>query len=148
MTTYARYYEIEKAVREIIEADTHFTGIRTFIEQDIIFSAEACPAVYIYLDRRDTVEAEQRLAAGRRTDYRVRLSLWCVEWHLDSTEEASRLRDELIESVEVVLTTDRTLKGASLGSWLEGGEFLSGLGDSGFLSAGEIVLVARAKSEV
>lgn len=139
----AAYFSVEKAIRNTLLTASDLSGVRVYIEQDLVWAAESAPAVYIYLTRRDAPASEQRIAAGRRTDWILAMSLWCVEWHLESTEQAAEARDSLIERVEVALMGNRSLDDTCDRSWLEGGEFVSGMGNVGFLSAGEILLRAK-----
>lgn len=138
------YFAIEEALRDAIVSDPDLETVRGFIEEDLIFSPESAPAVYIYLESRAAFEEDQRLSAGRRTDYTISLTVWCVEWHQDSVSEAARSRDSLIAKVELAIMRDRTLGGLVDSLWLDGGEFQSGFGEQGFISAGEIRVMARA----
>lgn len=139
----AGYFAVEKAIRDRILLDPELIGVRAYIEEDLVWAAESAPAVYIYVTSREAPANEQRLAAGTRTDWILAISIWCVEWHIDSTERAAEARDSLIERVEIALMRDRTLNGTCDRSWLDGGEFTGGMGNAGFLSAGEIVLRAK-----
>ena len=137
------YFALEEAIQTILRADPTLSGVSVEIEREIEFIDNAQSAVIIYLDGREAPEDMQRLAAGTRTDFHVMFTLWCMEFHLDSIAQAAKLRDDLIGKVEVALMKERTLNGNVQGSWLEGGEFLTADSGSGFLSAGEIKLVAK-----
>lgn len=138
------YYGIQENIVEQLAAESTLSGVRFFIEPDLLFAAESTPAVLLYLDSRTAINEDQRLAAGRRIDYQLRLSLWCLEYHMDSFAEAARLRDQLIADVEVGLLRDRTLKGSVEYCWLEGGDFeTSNTEQGGFIMAGEILLTAK-----
>ena len=147
------YYGIEiNGIQRVLDDHALIGGanprVRTFIEDAIMFSAEMSPAVYIYAMRRDAVVTDQRLAAGRRTDMTIRFSLWCVDVNFESIAAASKGRDELIGNVEIALMENRTLNSLVKSSWLEGGAFETGGGDNGFISAGEVVLIATANAVV
>jgi hypothetical protein len=139
----AGYFAVEKAIRDVIAADPELSGVRVFIEADLVFAAESAPAVYIYATGREAPANEQRLMAGRRTDFLLNISLWCVAWSLDSTERAAMQRDSLIERVELALMRDRSLGGVADTLWLDGGEFISGMGNQGFLCHGEIAVKVK-----
>lgn len=140
------YYAVEKAIRDAVLSDSELAGVRAFIEQDLVWAAESAPAVYIYATGREAPENEQRLAGGQRTDWILAISIWCVAWHLDSTERAAELRDLLIERVELALMRDRTIGDKCDRSWLDGGQFISGPGEQGFLSTGEISVKVKLNS--
>ncbi len=138
------YYAIEEKIVDQLAAESSLSGVRFFIEPDFLFAAESAPAVLVYLDSRLAVETDQRLSAGRRVDYQLRISLWCLEYHMDSFSEAARLRDALISEVEVGILRDRTLKGSVEYSWLEGGDFeSSNTEQGGFIMAGEVLITAK-----
>lgn len=142
----ADYFAIEQAIKTLIEGNANTpANTKVFIESEISFAHEACPGVYIYLDRRSAPAGIQRLAAGTRTDFEVRFTVWCAEWHQDSVAKASEFRDDLIGKIELALMSDRTLGGSVESSWLDGGEFGS-FEENGFLSLGEIVLIAHVKA--
>ena len=134
----AGYYAVEKAIKDAINADEDLSEVRVFIEQDIVHAAESAPCVLIFISRRDAPANEQRLSAGRRTDWILSVHLICYGWHLDDTERAAELRDSLMEHVELALMRDRLLGGACETLWLDSGGFESGPGNQGFLSAGEV----------
>lgn len=137
------YYAIEEAIKCVIE--DALPDVRVEIETEVGVAPDQEGAVYIYLDRRDAPASEQRLAAGTRTDFLVRFSIWCLDADFESVAAASRRRDELTGRVEVALMADRSLKNTVPSSWLEGGEFLT-IGDNGFVSGAEIVLIAKASA--
>lgn len=143
------YFAIEEKIVDQLAEESSLSGVRFFIEPDLLFAAESSPAVLVYLDSRTAVESDQRLSAGRRIDYQLRLSLWCLEYHMDSFAEAARLRDSLISNVEVGLLRDRTLKGSVEYSWLEGGDFeTSNTEQGGFIMAGEVLITAKVSGTI
>ncbi|MBI4185297.1 MAG: hypothetical protein HY521_14995 [Proteobacteria bacterium] len=137
------YQAIRAGVRAALQADPALAGVAVDIEREFPWTT---PWVGVYLERRDAAPEAQALAAGTRTRYLVRLSLWCVERSLESLERAVELRDDLLSRVEVALMRDRTLAGAVAASWLEGGEMPSGRDPEagGYLSGAEVRLVADA----
>lgn len=116
-------------------------------ETEIVLAFDACPGVYVYFERRDAVPGEQRLSAGQRTDYQLRFSIWCVQFHLDSVKKAAEYRNTLMAAVELALMSDHTIGGTVHRSWLEGGENMI-TQENGFLSLGEIILVAVAETSL
>lgn len=139
------YYAVEEGIREVLSADADLEDVRIEIETDVEMAPDGGGAVYVYLDRRDAPASEQRLAAGTRTDFLLRFALWCLDCDFESVAAASRRRDDLLGKVEVALMRDRSLNGTVDASWLEGGEFLT-MQEQGFISGGEIILIAKAKA--
>ncbi len=139
------YYSILTAIRDAIIRDTeverHDPAItqRVYIERPLFLEP---PAIFVYRDRRDAVEGNQRISFGQRVDYDLQISIWCMEGDFESAEAASRRCDDLLGKVEVALLADRTLGNTVNTIILTGGEFVSGE-DNGFYSAAEIALVAR-----
>lgn len=141
------YYAIETAVQAILQADATLAGTTVVVEGELVFGSEQTPWVGIYLDRRDAPADRQRIAAGTRTVFLIRLALWCWEYSVEGEAKAIQLRDDLVGKVEVALMANRTLSGTVTTSWLEGGELPSGrLPETGWVSGGEIVLIAEAKA--
>lgn len=142
------YYAIEQGIQAVLEADSALSGTSYFIEEETLFDNDKCPAIFIYLERRDAPIDMQRIAAGTTTDMQMRFSLWCLEFHMEGIGKACQLRDDLMGKAEVALMKDRTLN-ATIGgkAWLEGGRFITGeQGDGGFIAAGEIILVGDSRS--
>lgn len=138
----AGYFAVEKAIKDAILSDSDLSEVKVFIEQDIVHAAESAPCVLIFANSREAPAGEQRLAAGRRTDWIVSISIICYGWALE-TEPAAEIRDSLMERVELALMRDRTLGGTCEALWLDGGSFDSGPGNQGFLCAGEIALKVK-----
>lgn len=140
------YYAIELAIQTILQSAPSLSGVVVTVEEELLFGAEITPWVGIYLDRRDAPANLQSLSAGQRTRFLLRFSVWCWEFSLESVAKAIQLRDDLLGKVEIVLMDNRTLNGTVNKSWLEGGEMPSARlpGGSGWVSGGEIVLVADA----
>lgn len=136
------YYAIEEAIADHLRVQEDLQNVN-IPPPETEFSFERRPMVLISLDRRDAVEG-QPLAAGTRTRYTVRFSLWCYQFAL-KLKDASEMRDDLIGKVEVALMKNRTLDNSVHYMQLEGGEFESGPapGIQGFVSAGEIILTAE-----
>ena len=141
------YYALEQEIQAILQADAALAGVRIVVEDEILFGAETTPWVGIYLDRRDAPADIQRIG-GTRTDYRLRFSIWCWEYSLDSVSTAARLRDDLVGKVEVALMGNRTLNDLVATSWLEGGEFMSARTQGSWLMGAEIVLVAEKAASI
>lgn len=146
------YYGLETDIQTILKADADVSAHwaerdpSILIEREMLFGMDECPAVIIYMDSRSAPSNLQGISSGQRTRFDLRLSLWVCEFHLDSVETASKNRDDLIGLVEVALMKDRTLGGKVGASWLDGGEFMTAQSDNGFISCGEITLVAEGLS--
>jgi hypothetical protein len=139
------YYAVETQIKTILEADSNLTGTTVSIEGELLFSAEQTPWVGIYLERREAPPSLQTLAAGQRTNFLLRFSIWCWSFSLESIAKAIQLRDDLVGKVEISLMSNRTLGNSVRKCWLEGGEMPSGRipDNTGFVSGAEIILVAE-----
>ena len=139
------YYAIETQIKSILDADSNLTGTTVSVEGEILFSAEQTPWVGIYLERREAPASLQTLAAGQRTNFLLRFSIWCWSFSLESITKAIQQRDDLLGKVEISLMSNRTLGNLVRKSWLEGGEMPSGRmpDNTGFVSGAEIILVAE-----
>lgn len=139
------YTAILQAIRQAIVSDTeverHDPEIthRVYIERPLTLEA---PSIFVYRERRDAPEDQQRLSQGRRVDYDLQIAVWVTEFDMDSVERSSERCDALLGKVELALLNDRTLGGTVNYILLQGGEFISGE-DNQFYSAAEIALVAR-----
>ena len=76
------YYAIEEEIQTILKADPSLAGINVLIEEDL--SLSDADQVGIYLDRRDAPEENQRIAAGKRTDYTLFFSIVARAFNLNS----------------------------------------------------------------
>lgn len=142
------YFGILQAIKNILGIYSETAGIRTEIEPGQLFAAESTPVIQIFLDRRDAPARKQVLTAGRSTDFEVKVSIWCGEYHPESIEVAANRMSDLIALVELALMTDHSLQGLVITSWIDGGDFLLGPGEGGFVSWGEIRLVAHARARL
>ena len=142
------YFAIEQQIQTVLQAAADLAGVMVTVEEELLFGAETTPWVGIYLDRRDALAASQSLSGGQQTRYRLRFSIWCWEYHLESLAKALELRDDLIGKVEIALMGNRTLSGTVITSWLEGGEMPSvrAPGSQSWLAGGEVALIADAKA--
>lgn len=117
------------------------------LEVDGLPAAEMCPFVAIYFEDRRAPLEQQRLAAGRRTDYEIRMTFWSFGFSINSLREAKKLSRDLMRRLEVSLMGDRTLGGTVGGLWLEGGAMDLERGTKGsFLAGTELIVAARAVS--
>lgn len=144
------YYAIEEKLQEILLADTRLLGAEIRVEGEMDFNA-AGSWVGIYLERRDPAP-QQSLDAGRSTRYRLQLSLWCWCMDIEDPAKAVQARDALLAKVEQILMENRTIGGLVDMSWLQGGQLPTGRLDGSqgaiYLSGGEIVLIAEARTGV
>lgn len=140
------YFDIQAEIKTILDADAGVSGanINIEIERDMNFSARF-PACFIYLDSRSAPPDEQRLAAGTRTDFILRFSLWVFGINLNTLADACHQRDDAIGLIEIALMKNRTLSNKVNALWLDGGEFLTGNTDNGFISGGEIIVYAKTQ---
>lgn len=132
----------------MLQATADLAGTTVTVEEELLFGTETTPWVGIYLERRDAPSGTQSLSGGQQTRYRLRFSIWCWEYHLESLAKAMQRRDDLIGKVEVALMGNRTLNANVITSWIEGGEMPSvrAPGTQSWLAGGEVVLIADAKA--
>jgi hypothetical protein len=142
------YSGILQAIKNILGQYTELAGTRVEIEPGVLFAAESTPLVELFLDRRDAPQRIQRLAAGRSTDFEVKVSIWCWEYHPESTKEAIDRMSDLIALVELALMQDHSLQDTVVTSWISGGDFNAGPRDVGFIAGGEIQVVAHARARL
>src|SRR3990167_4581511 len=124
------YYKIEEAIQTILKADTSLVGVHVEVEDEVIFGAESCPWLGIYLMSRSASSHLQGLSAGQRTRFQLNFSLWAWEYSLESQKDVMQRRDDLIGKVEVVLMNNRTLSVEGVDNvahlWLDGGDMSGG----------------------
>jgi hypothetical protein len=147
VTSMARvdYNAIADGIRAQLQSDAALNAdapVTVLVETPLMFSAESAPAIHIFFEGRDAPADQQRLAAGRRTDFILHYDIWCYEWHIDSVEEASRKRNRLIAYAETAIMSDLTLGGAVSYSWIASGE-MEFAEHNGFLALGKIKLTAK-----
>lgn len=140
------WYAIETAVRDILRADTGLEAtpdvFPIFIEEDFLHGlVDAAMSVVIYAERR-LPHQDQSISMGKRTRYLGKLSIWVRGYHVESMEQACKLRDDGVGKVESALMKDRTLGGMVEASWLEGGEMLSARNQQvgGYMASAEVAL--------
>ena len=136
------YFDIANEVKEVLIADSSLQGVQVTVEDDAPLDSGAW--VSVVLVNRNTPSG-QSLANGTRTRFHIKFSLWCWQFSLESTGTASKLRDDLVGKVEIVLMANRTLNNKVGNSWLEGGDMMSERiqndNISGYIAGGEVVLV-------
>jgi len=136
------YFAIETQIKTILDAEASLSGTSVLIEEELTF--ERGNIVGIFLDDREAPEELQSLSAGTRTRFLVTFSIWC--WHFGVGRDRRvpmEQRDDLVGNVEIALMKERTLNGTVNMSWLAGGEFLSGPGETKnqFMSGAQIILI-------
>lgn len=131
------YYALLQEIQALLEGDPTLGRVTVAIENQGLVNALA-PWVNLRLDRRD---APEQFLGGTRQRYLLRILATCGQYALD-LGEASRLRDELLGAVELVLMNNRTVNGFVTTSWLEGGAFDIAALDAGYVANAEIVLIA------
>jgi hypothetical protein len=140
------YYSIEKSIQAALH-DRLFE-VTVVVEEELILAHEMAPWIGIYLERR-TPSEHQYIAAGRRVDYDLQITVWCWCFAMES-EAAVRARDELVGRVEqVLLEPPRNFGRDEIEtSWIEGGQMPSGRVPDieGFASGGEILLVVKVNA--
>jgi hypothetical protein len=120
------YSGIRDEIKGILEGDARTAGAKVFIEEDPQFGlADEQQVIFICLDRRTAPPAEQRLAAGMRTQYHLQCVLVTAYFSMESFKAACDGRDALLGQMELVLMANRTIGGKANSSWLEGGEMFS-----------------------
>ena len=140
------YSAIEDAISAQLLADATVAagGTKVFVEEAI--SSVEGRQVFIYLERRDMPDNMQSLSAGKAERSLLRFSIWCYGSTLEGSRASMSRRDQLLGEVEIALMKDRTLGGTVIKSWLNGGEFRSGMADDFYMCGAEIVLIADVKA--
>lgn len=138
------YYDIATELAEVLIADSTMEGVQVTVEDDA--PLDSGPWVSVFIENRSTPSG-QPLAAGTKTRFQIRFGIWCWQFSLESIGVASRLRDDLVGRVEIVLMKNRTLNNKVSHSWLEGGDMMSERiqndNASGFIAGGEIIMIAE-----
>src|SRR3990172_10075056 len=138
------YFDIANEVKEVLIVDSSLQGVQVTVEDDAPLDSGAW--VSVVLVSRNTPPG-QPLAAGTRTRFQIKFSLWCWQFSLESTGVASRLRDDLVGKAEIALMKNRTLNSKVSTSWLEGGDMMSDRiqndNVSGYIAGGEVVLIVE-----
>ncbi len=135
------YFNIEEKIKQQLEANDEInTDVSAIIiEEELTF--QRGKIIGIYLERRDAPPENQTLSFATRIRFELKFNIWVFAWHLE-IREAIHLRDDLLGKVELVLMADRSLQGSVGSSWISGGEFDNGIGESGFYSGASIELLA------
>lgn len=143
------YFAIASEVKTVLAADSALTGVQVTVEDEP--PLDSGPWVAVYLESRTPTD-RQSLSAGKRTRFRLRMSVWCWQFSLESTAKAAQLRDNLVGLVEISLMGNRTLNDKVGCIWLEGGQLLSeqikSETMSGFVAGGEIVVIADVVASI
>lgn len=143
------YAGIRNGLKTILEADALTAAARVYVEEEPQFGmADAGGGVIaVFMDRRVAITG-QSIAAGKRTNYHVYLTVWVAFFSMDSYKVAADGRDGLLANTELVLMKDRTIGGKVTASWLEGGQMISARdgGSNAYVAAAEIALVAEVSA--
>ena len=139
------YGAIETAIQTVLDADPSVggAGVKTILEDQFPFGAEATPWVGVYLENRE-LAGDQPIAANTVVRMRLRFSLWCVTYSLD-IPSAMSARDELMGNVEIALLKVPTLNLAGVRTFLAGGDFQTGQEAGTWEAAGEVVLTCEVR---
>lgn len=141
------YGTLEAAIVSQIAADSAVTafGAKVIGDEEVSFFEK--PLVRVQPVRRDAPADQQRLAAGRRTDFWVQFEISCIAFNMQANT-AKAARDTLLGLVENALRTDLTFAQSNVqASWLGGGQFESGSTSKNNLYAlGTIDLTVHAVS--
>lgn len=137
------YYEIQNAIKTMLDADSTLSGVKNRLEAlDII--AENCPQTVIILKSRNNILEE--IAAGQHIRMGITFEVWCYEYALEILQ-AMKKRDDLIGKVEIALMKNRTLNSTVQYHTITGGEFENvQSANFGWISGGSIVLVAEQQA--
>ena len=142
------YVSIRNQLKTLLEADARLAGVRVYIEEEPqIGLSDVQKAIAVFTDNR-IASPDQNAAAGKRTRYNLRTSLWTVYFDMSSYLAACNGRDVVLAQLELVLMDNRTLGGTVTASWLEGGEMFSAHSpqSSTFVAAAETVLISEVSA--
>lgn len=140
------YHGIKVKLAEILKADPRTSHCHPRIEANLMRSYALTPWVAIWTVGRVAQDADQRMAAGEDTFFRVSHKLLVVHHSLDGMEAAAKLRDEFMGKLEHVLMANRTIGGTVETLMLKGGEMGSGPGAKGFMADATLDFEATVRS--
>lgn len=141
------YKGIRNAIEELLQAETgndgEFEGVRIYVEEEPQFGlADNEKAICVFMDRRDSAPAPQRINAGKSTTYFLQVSMWVVGFGITSFRDTCDIRDDTLAELELFMMRNRTLDGKCATLWLEGGALISARSADGqvFTAAAELIV--------
>lgn len=144
------YAGIRSQLKSILEGDATMAGVRIFVEEEPQFGLmDSEKVIVVFTDSRTAAPADQPLAAGKRTRWHLRTTLWTLCFSADSYRAACDGRDTVLANLELVLMNNRTIGGKVAASWLEGGAFVSARAAGGsmvYVAAAETVLMSEVQA--
>lgn len=143
------YVGIRTQLKTILAADSRLGGVRIYLEEEPqIGLSDAQSAIAIFVDSRSAQDDRQMLAAGKRTRFNIKISIWTLYFSMESYLAACDGRDTLLAQLELVLMDNRTIGGKTESGWLDGGEIFSARDSqsSTFVAAAETTFTCEASA--
>ena len=143
------YVGIRDQIKTILEGAATLAGARVYVEEEPQFGlADQQRAIVVYMDRRTAAAPDQPIAAGKRTRYMLRASIWTLFFAMESYKVACDGRDGVLGSLELVLMANPTIGGKVATAYLEGGEMISARSDDAnvFVAAAETILMMEVSA--
>lgn len=107
------YDAIKNAIRDAILGDATLgepgRNVTVEIEPGNLDSVERTPWIAIYLDSEESPDSMQKLRNGTSLDSKIRFVLGVVEHSLEGMPQATKLRDEIVSRLSIVLLKNHQL---------------------------------------
>lgn len=141
------YYYSQELIKTGLETELG-SGVTIELEPENI-EAESCPYVAIYLTKREP-SPDQPIAAGTIQRYNIIFEIWCYECNPDQ-KKAFKNRDDLMGDTEIALMNlrkDKVFPYSGIFN-INGGEFESGLTETGlYIAGGSIILEFETQATI
>ena len=144
----AGYFAVMEAIKVILEADPDVATTTNKLHVSVIEWPNILEndenRIHISEVTRSVPEDAQPMAANTRlmvdATFRILVSVWRFD-----IKDAVQFRDEILGNVELAIMKNSTLDGTVDHARCNGGDIASSQveGDSGFVSEGEVLVVAR-----
>jgi hypothetical protein len=132
---------IENALQAQLQAYLG-ASVTVLVEEEAFGQQGDC--VIIYLDRFDVPAEKQTLAAGRRQDEELRITVWAFH-HGMEIAGCRQARNKLHRRVKQGILRDRTLGGTVETLWVVGGEYQTLPETEGFTLGASIELLIEVR---
>lgn len=138
------YWSILEAIKAQLDSELASQPHVPAVVIERAFIPKVC-WVSINLDRRDYLNENQEIAAGKSARARLRIAVFSF-YQAPNPDQAFRLSIGLTAAVELALLKTPTFGGLVNSSWLEGGEFfqVEGQTSAGTIIGTETILNAEA----
>jgi len=145
------YYSIQEEMKDIFDQSERIIvnpAPNVIIEDDVVFGSMGnINSISIYLTNR-SLASGQVMSAGRQTRYNLTMSVWVWSAGVD-VQSTIKIRDDMLNQVELTLMANRTLNDKVEMLWLDGGEFMSTRNNpQRFITGAELIVKIDAFSKL